>query len=117
MMKLNAKGVAIIIVIIVSAALMGIGFGISSIVIREIKISSPIDESVAAIMAADAGMERKLYDVRKTTNPNPAEEYTPITLPNGASFTACESGFSCSANSIKTQGEFRGTTRSWQADF
>lgn len=122
MMKLNSKGVAIIVVVIISAAIMGIGLGISSIVLREIKISAPIDESVSAIMAADAGMERKLFDIRQAENPDPLEEYQEIILPNGASFVVCGADeATCELNGatvvLRSVGKFQNTQRAWEATY
>jgi len=120
--KLNNKGVAIIVVVIISSAILGIGLGISSIVLREIKLSAPIDESVGAIMAADAGMERKLWEIRQTEGADPLAEYAETTLPNGATFVVCGSGEALCENdggqiTLSSEGTFRNTKRAWEASY
>lgn len=124
---MDNRGIAIIIVIIISSAILGIGLGISSIVLREIQISAPIDESVGAIMAADAGMERKFFEIRRTDNPDPFSNYDSIELPNGATFTVCGIGqdneVRCEVDDatgdsvIRSKGSYRNTQRAWEARY
>lgn len=125
MKNIDNKGVAIIVVVIISSAILGMGLGISSIILREIQISAPIDESVGAIMAADAGMERKLWEIRQTVGADPLTRYDKTYLPNGAFFIVCGQGQTAKCEyddtsgqyTLSSQGEFRNTQRAWEATY
>jgi hypothetical protein len=56
----SQKGVAVYIALVVMAALLAIGIGISSLVVRQAKTFQDIGDSVFAFYAADAGIERLL---------------------------------------------------------
>lgn len=122
MQRSDQRGIAIIIVIVILGAIVAIGLGISTIVVRELRISSLLDDSAAAIMAADAGMERALWEVR-VNRANPATQYPPVELSNGATYVICpEIGGQdgCRNNNptrIISEGTFGDTTRSLKVEF
>ena len=57
-------GTSIYIALLVLSAILIIVLGISSLVISEIKMSSQLGYSVPALYAADAGVEKCLYQIR-----------------------------------------------------
>ncbi len=87
------KGSSLLLTIVIMSVLIAAAVGIASIFIREIRLSVFVDDSIIAILAADAGIEKKLYDIRKL-NGNDSTTYV-ATLSNGASYTTCPTGPSC----------------------
>ncbi len=76
------KGVSLYISILILSAMMAIGLGLSSLLIGEIEIARDINRFVPAIYAADSGIERALYKLRK-----------------GGGFVSCPNTSSCVVNS------------------
>lgn len=67
------RGVAVYLAIVIMFLLLGIGVGLATILIGQIKIMSGIGDSVVAFYAADTGIERALYeDKRCKQTPCPA---------------------------------------------
>ena len=58
----NQKGVAVYLALIIMIILLGIVLGLSVILVRQIKITKGVGDSVFAFFAADTGMERELYN-------------------------------------------------------
>jgi len=70
---LNAqKGVSVYLAIIIMFILLGIGLALSTILVGQIIIMREMGHSVVALYAADTGIERTLYAIRKE------EGYTPV---------------------------------------
>lgn len=111
------KGVALLITLIIIATLVASTTGVASIFLREIRLSGIIDDSIAAIMAADAGMEKKLYDVRKLSGV-PTTSYSG-TLSNGATYITCPEVGSCTVSPalIMVRGIFGDTQRALQITY
>ena len=115
----DRRGIAIIITIIMLTTILAIAVGIASVFLREIRLSSLTDNSIFALMAADAGLERRLYEVRRLGS-SAIGEFGPVSLPNGASFEICPSGAECRSQNptrIISEGTFRDTRRSVQVEF
>ena len=123
------KGVSLFISIMVLSAIMAIGFGLSSLLIGEIEISRDINNFVPAIYAADSGIERVLYKLRKnddfTSCPNTGACVVISTIPlgNGATYSAVvlDSGVSwcpvASAICIRGLGNLADTHRGFEVTF
>ena len=118
-MKNDTRGVAILITLTILGAILAVGMGIALIVARELRITGLIEDSTAAIMASDTGLERALYEVR-VNGADPDANYPPVTLSNGATYEICPSGAQCRDNNpvrIITEGSSGETTRSLQVEF
>ena len=123
------KGVSLFISIMVLSAIMAIGFGLSSLLIGEIEISRDINNFVPAIYAADSGIERVLYKIRKeeppvfTSCPDTSACTVSGLMSNGAEYTATvlDSGVSwCppeSAICIRGLGNLADTHRGFEVTF
>ncbi len=59
------KGVAVLFVVLIMSILLAIGFGISGILVQQIKMMRDVGHSVVAFSAADSGIEKSLYNIRK----------------------------------------------------
>lgn len=114
----NSKGISILIALVILGTLVATAAGVASVFTKEIRISSFVDDSIAAILAADAGIEKKLYDNRKLSG-SPLTSYTAI-LSNGASYTTCPEPGTCSDGTpiiIKSTGVFNNIRRSLEVSF
>ncbi len=60
----NKKGVSLYLAVLILAILTAIGFGLSSIILPQLKIVREMGDSVLAILAADTGIEKGLFCLR-----------------------------------------------------
>jgi hypothetical protein len=60
----DQKGVSILLSLLVMTAILSIAFGVSKLVIGEIKIGRDISRSVVAYYAADSAVERAIFEKR-----------------------------------------------------
>lgn len=111
------RGITLLITLVILSALIAAVTGVASIFVREIGISGFVDDSVIAIMAADAGIEKMLYAVRKLGG-SPTATYN-ATLSNGAVYTTCPLPGSCTASPVKIQstGTFNDSRRTLEVTF
>ncbi len=63
--KSQNKGIALILTLLILTGLLALALGISTLIIREIKLSQEIANSVVAYGAADTGIERFMYGVNQ----------------------------------------------------
>lgn len=61
----SEKGVSIYLALMILVVVLGIAFGVSTILLSQIKMVKAIGDSVAALYAADTGIEKILYDVHE----------------------------------------------------
>src|SRR3989344_2028448 len=96
-MKKDTRAVAILITLTVLGAVIAVGLGIAVIVARELSITKFVDDSAVAVMAADAGLERRLYEIRRLgwQQNQYDDQYGPVQLSNGASYEICPQGAQC----------------------
>lgn len=64
-MDKNQKGASLLLVLLILTAVLAIAFGIMNLMVGEIKISREAAKSSRAYYAAEAGIERSLYDDRQ----------------------------------------------------
>jgi len=60
--KIKEKGVAIYLAVIVMFVLLGIGLGLTTLLVGQIRTIARIGDSVTAFYAADTGIERELHE-------------------------------------------------------
>ncbi len=77
------RGIALILTLLILTGLLALALGISTLIIREIKLSQEIANSVVAYGAADTGIERFMYGVNQ-------ESLDPATC-------CCATGTGCTA--------------------
>jgi len=114
---MNNRGITLLITLVILSALIAAVTGVASIFVREIATAGFVDDSVIAIMAADAGMEKMLYATRKLSG-DPTTSYN-ATLSNGATYTTCPSPGSCTASpvQIRSTGTFNDAQRTLEVTF
>ena len=59
------KGVALILTILILVGILAIALGVTSLMVGEIRITREIPRALKAYYAAEVGIERKLYELRK----------------------------------------------------
>ena len=114
----NQKGVSLYLTIVIMSIILGIVFGISAILLIQLKTIKGIENSVIAFYAADAGIEKVLMErLDPTVLDGDAEA-----LGNGASFeiTVLASGAGgCTAANfcIKSVGNYRDSRRAIKVEY
>jgi Tfp pilus assembly protein PilX len=114
----RSRGVALLMILLIMGLLVAIGVGVASIFTREIQITGFTDDSVGAILAADAGIEKMLYYTR-VMGGSPDTTFT-RTLANDAEYETCPTPTSCQANPsviITSEGELNSTKRSLEVTY
>jgi len=117
---LSIKGTILYFAIVILSVIFTISIGLSLIIFGQIKIQREIGHSVIALCAADTGIERALYALYKEGNLSFSEN---ANLDNGASYnvfvftSSSQCGTSIQYYCIKSQGNFKGVTRSIDASF
>lgn len=111
------KGISLYLAVMTMTILLAIVLGLSVILIGQTKMIKRMGDSVIAFYAADTGMERVLYAIRKE-NPvyvpsNCSDPCDPCSLSfdcpalnNGAKYTITDKSFSPTAVKIISQGFF-----------
>jgi len=112
------KGVSLLLTLLIMAGLLSIAFGISKLTLGEIRLSRDIPKSITAYYAAEAGVERALYekrinDINLDISDCPAGG---VSLDNGSKYgvkltVVGEETF------IKSVGCYRGVTRAIEVSF
>ncbi|KKN91784.1 hypothetical protein LCGC14_0214570 [marine sediment metagenome] len=114
------RGVAIYLAIVIMFVLLGIGLGISTLLVGQIRIIRGMGYSVVALYAADTGIERVLYAIRKENPPYVPvagdEPFTGAALDNGATYTVkiISANGTLTINSI---GVYQGTSRAIEISY
>ncbi len=115
------SGIALILTISILSGLLALALGISTLLVREMKLSQEIANSGIAYGAADAGIERFMYGVNKedldptTCQCGTSNCYTDI-LSNDASYIVCTKKTTPPVE-IKSTGTFSSTNRSIQITY
>lgn len=121
--KLNQTGVALLITMLLLGTIMATALGVSVLVRGEIGITRLVDDSVFAIFAADAGLEKMLYACSGKISYPPSAEFVSSDLGNGSTYhvyMADDSGVqtnNCNDLKIISTGFFGGTERSFEARY
>jgi hypothetical protein len=63
----SEKGVSLFITVVILGVVLGIVSGLTSLVLRQIATVSGLGESVVALHAADSGIEKLTYELRKNS--------------------------------------------------
>jgi len=101
----SQKGaVSIIFAVMIMSIIVVITASMSALMIQQIKMSGQTGYSVVAFYAADAGVERCLYDIRKG---GAIDCSYSVDFTSGAKYTVTYDGLSV----ITSKGEYKGVSR------
>jgi len=126
---MNNKGIALLVTLILLGTIIATVLSISILITGETKITRLVDDSVVAVYAADAGMEKMFYacsgDSAKITPPPDGQaSFTNNNIGNLASYTVCMDNDSsdpcaktCGSSKVRSRGQFGATQRSFEADY
>jgi len=106
----NQKGIALLLTVIIISIVLLVATLIANIVITQLKLAGDINDSAAAIYAADSGAEWQLYQIRQGVS---------VALPNmsnGATVSATVTGTSPNFT-IKSLGSYRAVKRQFEVNF
>lgn len=119
--KILQKGVSIYLAIVIMFILLSIGLGISTLLVGQIRIIRGMGYSVVALYAADTGIERVLFEIRKNNyTPGALPDYpfgpTPVIMNNGATYAVkiISANGTFTINSI---GAYQGTNRAIEISY
>jgi len=106
------NGIALLITVVIISAAVLIASLIANIVITQLKLAGDIADSMTAIYAADAGVEYKLYQIRKEGNTTSIE----FSLSNGATVSVSVSGVLPNLT-IRSLGSYKSVKRQFEVSF
>lgn len=115
MLKIK-RGSSLLLTLLILTAILTIGFGISSLLLVELKMSRNIPESLRAYYGAETGIERALYEARKGSgaedigNPPDCADGSAVCLDESEA-CYCVEFTSGDTYVIKSYGCFRGLKR------
>ena len=113
------KGVALYMSLLILSAVMAISASIASVLIGQFKISGDVQKAMNAVYAADSGIEKALYEVRRNGQLDIANVDClnfGLFLPDGSNCTLDISGVGSGADvTITSKGQNSGFFRQIQA--
>lgn len=125
--KKHERGVALLILIVVLAAVLSIGINMTQTVLAELRLAREIEYSFRANFAGDQGLERTFYRdrvLRECTTPSNCEGLVNITLSDGTQSCYQIAMTKAAKTSIESRGFYRcdGTSqlkvqRTWEATY
>ncbi len=125
--RFKNKGASLILTILILTAILSIAFGISALTIGEIKITQEIPKSLKAYYAAEAGIERTLYDDDARRGSGAADIGSPPSCSGGGAvcLDGSDNCYSVDYNydvgtdtiTIKSYGCYKGTRRAIEVSY
>lgn len=126
------EGVALYLTMVIMGLVFALAMSVSAILLREIQISRDVARYTPALAAADAGLERALYEIRKngaftscqtTSACVIGSEQSPVATQSGGAYyvVVIDAGVEwCTVASqmcIRSFGSFQNTNRALEAAF
>lgn len=110
------KGIVLYIVLLIISIFLSIVLTLTNVSMSQIKIAWQAGDSVRAFTAADTGIEKALYNIRKL-DPADFNNIPKISLSNGSSYTVTIVVDSPTAATIQSKGEFKKSRRTIEAKY
>lgn len=107
----NNKGVSLILTLLIMAALLAIAFGVSRLTMGEIRLGRDISKSLIAYYAAEAGIERAIYEERIGGGTSAIPDCS-VELANNSSY-----GISIGTTAIMSIGCYKDISRAIEISF
>lgn len=104
------NGIALLLTVIILSVVTLVAISIASIVVVQLRLVRDIDDSKAAIYAADSGVEWQLYQIRQGVSVS-----SPI-MSNGATISTTVTG-TVPNFTIKSLGSYRFVKRQFEVSF
>lgn len=106
------KGVSLYLTIVIMSILLAISFGVGTIFLGQTKIIRGMGDSVIALYAADTGIERALYNIRKESGTGNVSETWGVNYGYIVNESSCD-GKTC----ISSVGTYKETKRAIEAKY
>lgn len=120
------KGIAVYLVVVAGALILAVVLGLSSLLVRQQVVTNQLNESVNSFHAADSGIERILYAIRKegydpsdcvpTPCQTPYPQGSDPSFTNGASYEIYVQGTDPSTT-IRSLGSYHQTRRAIEISY
>ena len=116
---MNNRGIALLVTLILLGTIIATVLSISVLITGETKINRLVDDSVMAVYAADAGMEKMFYACSgKIGSPSPPFSFTNNNIGNlSGYYVYMDPNRSCNDTTVTSRGQFGTTQRSFQAAY
>lgn len=122
------KGAALLLTLLILTAILSIAFGVSTLIFGETKMFQEVPRSLRAYYVAEAGIERKLYEIRQQSNfadigsaPDWCSGAGKVCLDPDTCYavSVISAGPNCAADSycIKSYGCYEGTRRAVEVSY
>jgi len=112
-MQFNQKGISLVFTLLVLTLVLGVSTGISSLIIRQLRLMRGVGSSITSFYAADSGIERTLLLGTPVDNSGAVDDAGyEVTVENGGQ-GGCEAPNYC----IKSVGSYKGTRRAIEVTF
>ena len=121
---MDNRGIALLITMVLLGTIMATAMGVAVLVTSETGITRLVNDSVSALFAADAGMEKMFYACsNKIPYPSPAN-FINLDIGNGAGYDVCMVAVSggactndCNHTWVSGKGTYRSARRSLEASY
>jgi len=123
---MDNRGIALLVTLILLGTIIATALSISVLITGETKINRLVDDSVMAVYAADAGMEKMFYACSgKIGSPSPPFSFNscptlgyPTCFSNNAKYDVyMDPNKSCADIVVRSRGQFGATQRSFEAAY
>jgi len=111
----KSKGASLLLTLIILSTILVIALGISNLIWGEIKLSQDIPKSLKAYYAAEAGIERSLYDDRQGVGADDIDKCS-VRLNNESSY-GVDVTTEKDTTTIKSWGCFRNVKRAIEISY
>lgn len=116
---MDNRGIALLVTLILLGTIIATALSISVLITGETKINRLVDDSVMAVYAADAGMEKMFYACSgKIGSPPFPVEFTNNNIGNlSGYYVYMDPDKTCINTVVRSRGQFGATQRSFQAAY
>jgi Tfp pilus assembly protein PilX len=117
--KNKQQGIVLYIVLLIISVFLAVVLTLTTVSLSQTRIAWQAGESVKAFAAADTGIERALYDIRRADPPADSSYTIPLTgMPsNGANYSVGITITSQTTATIQSNGQFRNSRRTIEAKY
>ena len=122
---MNNKGIALLITMLLLGTIIATALGVAILTTNQTGITRLVDDSIAAVFAADSGAEKIFYACsgKVSPDPSPNASFTNADIGDGAGYTVFMADSNgnrtdnCSDTLIKSTGQKGTVQRSFQATY
>ena len=124
---MDNRGIALLITMVLLGTIMATAMGVAVLVAGEIGITRLVSDTMKALFAADAGLEKLFYYTNRLNGDPPNASFKRVMETGETDFTTCPSnktcyfscvaGQECTSDILRSRGEFNTAQRSFEAAY